>query len=91
MPYKPTGRPNGRPPTLPYNIDEMVLSDLTERMDPSTKLVLPRIAIIARKVGASRSFIKRVIKDLRDAGALELVYQKKDSGAKLLTIYYRIK
>jgi DNA-binding MarR family transcriptional regulator len=91
MPYKPTGRPNGRPPKLPYDIDEIVLKDLTERMDPSTKLVLPQIATIARKVGASRSSIKRVIKDLRDAGALELVYQKKDARAKLLTIYYRIK
>ena len=80
MPYKPTGRPNGRPPSLPSNLGDMIMDDLKSRMDPE----------LVRKLGVSRSSIKRTLKDMRDFGAFELVYVKSRPEAKISTIYYKI-
>ena len=91
MPYKPTGRPNGRPPKLPPNAGELVLKDLESRMDPSTRLVSPGLSKIARLLNVSRSSIKRIVKMLRDDGALELVYIQTTPTDKIRTVYYRIK
>ena len=91
MPYKPTGRPNGRPPKLPPNAGELVLKDLESRMDPSTRLVIPQLSKIARLLNVSRSSIKRFVKMLRDDGALELVCVKKTPTAMMSDVYYRIK
>lgn len=90
MPYKPTGRPNGRPPSLPSNLGDMIMEDLKSRMDPATRMVLPELSNLARKLGVSRSSIKRKLKDLRDCGAFELVHVKSKPEAKVSTIYYKI-
>lgn len=90
MPYKPTGRPNGRPPSLPSNLGDMIMEDLKSRMDPATRMVLPQLSNLARKLGVSRSSIKRKLKDLRDFGAFEFVHVKSKPEAKVSTIYYKI-
>ena len=90
MPYKPTGRPNGRPPSLPSNLGDMIMDDLKSRMDPATRMVLPQLSKLVRKLGVSRSSIKRTLKDMRVFGAFELVYVKSRPEAKISTIYYKI-
>ena len=72
MTYKPTGRPNGRPPSLPSNLGELIIEDLKSRMDPETRMVLPRLSALVRKLDVSRSSLKRTMKGLRDNGAFEL-------------------
>ena len=90
MPYKPTGRPNGRPPSLPSNLGSLIMEDLRSRMDPETRMVLPRLSALVRKLGVSRSSLKRTMKGLRDNGAFELAYVKSKPEAKVYTIYYKI-
>ena len=90
MPYKPTGRPNGRPPSLPSNLGDLIMEDLKSRMDPVTRMVLPCLSALVRKLGVSRSSLKRTMRGLRDNGIFELVYVKKKPEAKVYTIYYKI-
>lgn len=91
MPYKPTGRPNGRPPSLPSNLGDLIMEDLKSRMDPVTRMVLPCLSALVRKLGVSRSSLKRTMRGLRDNGIFELVYVKKKPESKAYTIYYKIK
>ena len=90
MPYKPTGRPNGRPPSLPSSLGDLIMEDLKSRMDPVTRMVLPCLSALVRKLGVSRSSLKRTRKRLRDNGAFELVHVKSKPEAKVYTIYYKI-
>ena len=90
MPYKPTGRPNGRPPSLPSNLGNLIMEDLKSRMDPVTRMVVPKLSALVRKLKVSRSSLKRTMKVLRENGAFELVYVKRTPEAKVCTIYYKI-
>ena len=91
MPYKPTGRPNGRPPSLPRNLGELAMRDFVSRMDPHTGLVLPDLSRFALSLHVSRSSLKNVVRRLRDRGLLELVFIKQTPDAKIAAIYYRVK
>ena len=90
MPYKPTGRPVGRPPKMPSNADELIMENMRSRMNAETRLVLPEITTLAHEFNVSRSSIKRVVKKLRDNGYLEIecIYVKPES--KRMTIFYRV-
>ena len=68
MKHRATGRPRGRPPSLPYDLAEQILRDLESRMDHSTMLIRPEIASMARKLNVSRSSIKREIVSIRNNG-----------------------
>ena len=65
------------------------MENLRQRVDPTTGLVRPLTAQMARELGVSRSTISRQLRGLREYGAVELVYVREDP--KMLTIYYRLK
>ena len=90
MPYKPTGRPVGRPPKLPTNIDELVMANMRSRMDAETRRVLPEISMLAHEFKVSRSSIKRVVRRLRDRGCLDVECVCVRPESKRMVIYYRV-
>ena len=90
MKHRATGRPRGRPPSLPFDLAEQILRDLESRMDRNTMLVRPEIASMARKLNVSRSSIKREIVRIRNNGFLELCYIYASPTDKVCTIMYRI-
>ena len=90
MKHRATGRPRGRPPSLPYDLAEQILRDLEGRMDRNTMLVRPEIASMARKLNVSRSSVKREIASIRNSGFLEFCRIYKRPTDKVCTIMYRI-
>ena len=88
--HRATGNPRGRPPSIRWDIDTLILDDLESRMDPSTHLVIPAISQLAAKLKISRSTAKRVIARLRRCGYIELYYTKETPTAKTCSIYYRM-
>ena len=93
--YKPrnhraTGAPRGRPPSLPFDLGERILTNLEKRMDLETRLVPPLLAKIAREIGVSLSSIKREIAVLRRSGFIESVCINDRPGKSVATIYYRL-
>jgi Mn-dependent DtxR family transcriptional regulator len=88
--HRATGRPRGRPPSLPFDLDEQVLRDLESRMDKTTLLVTPSLSQMARRLKVSLSSIKRVIVSLRNSGYIELCYTKKRPTDKVYTILYKL-
>ena len=90
MKHRATGRPRGRPPSLPFDLAEQILRDLESRMDRNTMLVRPEIASMAKKLNVSRSSIKREIVSIRNNGFLELCHIHKSPADKVCTIMYRI-
>ena len=82
--------PRGRPPSLPFDLDEQVLCDLESRMDKTTLLVTPSLSQIANKLKVSRASIKRVVASLRSSGYIELCYTKKRPTDKVCTILYKL-
>ena len=93
--YKPrnhraTGAPRGRPPSLPFDLGDRIITNLESRMDPETRLVLPLLAKIAREIGVSLSSIKREVAALRRSGFIESVCINDRPGKGVATIYYRL-
>ena len=88
--HRATGRPRGRPPSLPFDLDEQVLRDLESRMDKATLLVTPSLSQMARRLKVSLSSIKRVVVSLRNSGYIELCYTKKRPTVKVYTILYKL-
>ena len=89
--HRATGRPRGRPPTLPFDLAEQILRDLESRMDKTTQLVVPDLGNLARRLNVSRSSIKREITSLRNCGYIELQYIKKRPTDRVHTILYKLK
>ena len=75
---------------MPSNLGDLIMEDLKIRMDPVIRMVLPQLSALVRKLGVSRSSLKRTMKGLRDNGAFELVYVKCKPEAKIYTIYYKV-
>ena len=90
MKHRATGRPRGRPPSLPYDLPEQILRDLESRMDRATGLVRPQVASLARKLNVSVSSVKRTVTGLRNSGFIELCHIKKRPTDKVSSIMYRI-
>ena len=90
MKHRATGKPRGRPPSLPYDLPEQILRDLESRMDRATGLVRPQVASLARKLKVSVSSVKRTVTGLRNSGFIELYHIKKRPTDKVSTILYRI-
>ena len=88
--HRRTGRPVGRPPTLPFDLSEQILHDLESRMDKTTPLVKPDIGNLARRLKVSRSSIKREIVSLRNSGYIELQHIRKHPADKISTILYKL-
>ena len=89
--HRATGRPRGRPPTLPFDLPEQILRDLESRMDKTTQLVVPDLGNLAKRLNVSRSSIKREITSLRNCGYIELQYIKKHPTDRVHTILYKLK
>ena len=89
--HRATGRPRGRPPTVPFEIDELVLNSLERRLDPATQLVWPDWKGMARELKESRSTISRVVARLRNSGFIESVGIPIRPGSKMMHIAYRLK
>ena len=89
--HRATGRPRGRPPSLPFDLGEQILCDLESRMDKTTQLVVPDLGNLAKRLNVSRSSIKREITSLRNCGYIELQYIKKRPTDKVFTILYKLK
>ena len=88
--HRATGRPRGRPPSLPFDLGEQVLRDLEGRVDKATLLVTPCLSEMARRLKVSRSSLKRVIVGLRNSGFIELCYIKEQPTDKLYTVLYKL-
>ena len=89
--HRATGRPRGRPPTLPFDLAEQIFCDLEGRMDKTTRLVVPDLGNLAKRLNVSRSSIKREITNLRNCGFIELQYIKKRPADRIYTILYKLK
>ena len=88
--HRRTGRPVGRPPTLPFDPAEQILRDLESRMDKTTLLVRPEIGNIAKRLKVSRSSIKREIVSLRNSGFIELQHINEHPTDQTSTILYKL-
>ena len=88
--HRRTGRPVGRPPTLPFDLAEQILRDLESRMDKTTLLVRPDIGNLAKRLNVSRSSIKREIVSLRNSGFIELQHINEHPTDKISTILYKL-
>ena len=88
--HRRTGRPVGRPPTLPFDLPEQILRDLESRMDKTTLLVRPDIGNLAKRLKVSRSSIKREIVSLRNSGFIELQHINEHPTDKISTILYKL-
>ena len=89
-PHRTTGRPRGRPSTLPFDIDEKVLCSLERRMDPKTRLVRPDWKGMARELDVSRTTISRIAASLKRSGFFESVCVPLRRGSRLNYTLYRI-
>ena len=89
--HRATGNPRGRPPTVPFEIDDQVLNSLERRLNPATQLVWPDWKGMARELKVSRSTISRVVARLRNSGFIESVGIPIRSGSKIMHIAYRLK
>ena len=88
--HRATGRPRGRPTSLPFDLDELVLCDLESRMDKTTLLVTPSLSQMAKRLNVSLASVKRVVASLRNSGFIELCYTKKRPDAGVCTIHYKL-
>ena len=88
--HRATGRPRGRPSTLPFDLDEQVLRSLERRMDPQTHLVRPDWKMMARELHVSRTTISRVAACLKRSGFFESIYLPVRPGSRMKYTLYRI-
>ena len=89
-PHRATGRPKGRPPKLPFDIEEQILRSLERRLDPETHLVRPDWKGMTREFNISRSTLSRIIAGLKRSGFLESISAPARPGSKLNYVFYRI-
>jgi len=85
--HRATGRPRGRPPTIPIDIGARIMQSLRDRVDPATGLVRPRWKFIARQLGVSRSTVARQMAILYASGAYERIIKQVSPNCAIT--YYR--
>ena len=88
--HRATGKPRGRPPKIPFEIDDLFLQALERRMDANTKLVRPAWKELARELGVSRSTISRIAFRLRSSGVIESVVVPVRANSRVNCVLYRI-
>ena len=89
-PHRATGAPRGRPPTLPFDIDDQMLTALERRMDPATRIVRPDWKGLARELHVSRSTISRVVASLKRSGFFESIYVPVSPGSEEVYTLYKL-
>ena len=90
MKHRATGRPRGRPTSVPFSLGDQIYDILKSRMDPVTHLVYPQWQRLARELHVSRSTISRVMPGLTSAGFIESVIVPMSKDGKIKRIVYRI-
>ena len=88
--HRATGNPRGRPPKLPFEIDEFFLQALERRMDANSKLVRPDWMGLAHELHVSRSTISRIAARLRSSGVIESVVVPVRANSRINCVLYRI-
>ena len=90
MKHRTTGRPRGRPPSVPADLGDKIYEILCKRMNPETKLVRPQWKEMARELGVSRSTISRVMPSLKSSGRIESIVMTSPKNERYKYILYRI-
>jgi len=88
MKHRATGRPRGRPTTIPFDIDDKVLDALARRVDPKTNRAKPDWVGIARELGISRTSVSRVMARLKRVGFITTVYEDDPRNRRVRHSYY---
>ena len=89
-PHRATGAPRGRPPSLPFDLGEQILTALERRMDPATRTVRPDWKGLARELHVSRSTISREVASLKRSGFIESITIPVCPGSKTAYILYKL-
>ena len=90
MKHRATGRPRGRPATVPFDLDNRIYELLKRKMDPATHMVAPQWKELARELGVSRSTISRNIPYLKAAGLVESVIECSSADARMKRVLYKV-
>ena len=93
MKHRATGRPRGRPTSVPFSLGDQIYDILKSRMDPVTHLVYPQWQRLARELHVSRSTISRVMPEmpeLKSAGFIESVVVPLSKNGRIKRVVYRI-
>ena len=88
--HRATGNPRGRPPSVPFDIDDQVLKALERRMDADTHTVRPNWKGLARELHVSRSTISRVMVRLKSSGFIESIYVPANAKKTFFYTLYRL-
>ena len=90
MKHRATGRPRGRPPSVPFDLGTRIYDALKRKMDPDTRMVRPQWKELARELGVSRSTISREMPHLKAAGLIESVVMTSERNARFKYILYKV-
>ena len=90
MKHRATGRPRGRPPSVPFDLGMKIYDTLKSKMNPDTRMVRPQWKKLARELGVSRSTISRVMPSLKAAGLIESVVMTSTKDDRYKYILYKI-
>ena len=90
MKHRATGKPRGRPPSVPFDIDTKIYDALKRKMNPETRMVRPQWKVLARELGVSRSTISRAIPSLKAAGLIESVVMTSKKCDRFKYILYKL-
>ena len=90
MKHRATGRPSGRPPTVPFDLGTRIYDALKRKMDPDTRMVRPQWKELARERGVSRSTISREMPHLKAAGLIESVVMTSEKNSRFKYILYKV-
>ena len=88
--HRATGRPRGRPPSVPFDLDMKIYDVLRRKMNPDTHMVRPRWKELARELAVSRSTISRVMPSLKSAGLIESVLMTSSKNERFKYILYKV-
>lgn len=90
MKHRATGRPRGRPPSVPFDLGTRIYDALKRKMDPDTRMVRPQWKELARELGVSRSTISREMPHLKAAGLIESVVMTSEKNSRFKYILYKV-
>jgi DNA-binding transcriptional ArsR family regulator len=90
MKHRATGRPRGRPPSVPFDLGTKIYNALKRKMNPDTRMVRPQWKKLALELGVSRSTISREMPSLKSAGLIESVVMTSKTSEKFKYILYKI-
>ena len=90
MKHRATGRPRGRPPSVPFDLGTRIYDALKRKMDPDTRMVRPQWKELARELGVSRSTISREMPYLKAGGLIESVVMTSEKNARFKYVLYKV-